>query len=145
MANYVTRLAETGKAADCEIIARLHRKSFGESCPFPWLSGWWWIVEYDGKPVAFAGLQETREGGSGYLCRTGVIPSHRGQGLQKKMIRIRERKALSRGWKRICTDTTGNPISANNLIACGYRTFLPKTPWGPEPSTIYWVRSMGDG
>ena len=53
------------------------------------------------------------------LCRSGVIKSFRGKGIQKKLIRSRERFSRTLGWKWLITDTTDNPPSSNSLISCG--------------------------
>jgi GNAT superfamily N-acetyltransferase len=56
----------------------------------------WWIVWQDKIPVAYAGLricQAEQNLGLAFLCRVGVIPGHRGRGLQKRLIRARERAA----------------------------------------------------
>ena len=58
--------------------------------------GWWWVVFKDGQPVGFAGLyQASSWSDAGYLCRSGVLPLARGQGLQKRLLRVRENKARS--------------------------------------------------
>jgi hypothetical protein len=41
----------------------------------------------------------------------------------------------------IITDTSDNPSSANNLIACGYRIYRPTEPWGFN-HTIYWTKDL---
>lgn len=104
--------------------------------------GWWWIV-YDGeKPIGFAGLYPSAKwGDAGYLCRSGVLPSHRGRGLQKRLIRVRERKARALGMKWLISDTYENPPSSNSLIACGYRTYHPSEPWGADGVT-YWRKRV---
>jgi GNAT superfamily N-acetyltransferase len=106
------------------------------------LEGYWWIA-YDGElPIGFAGVtQSKRWGDTGYLCRAGVIRSHRGQGVQTRLIRVRERKARDIGWNWLITDTYKNPASANSLIRCGYRTFLPANPWSFD-GAIYWRKRL---
>jgi predicted acetyltransferase len=61
----------------------------------------------------------------------------RGQGLQKKFIRVRIRqaKALKMNW--VITSTFDNPASANSLIACGFKMFNPTKPWMAK-NTSYW-------
>jgi GNAT superfamily N-acetyltransferase len=105
--------------------------------------GYWWTATDDsGVACGFAGLAASvRWGDTGYLCRAGVIPSHRGQGLQKKLIRIRIRKAKALGWQWLVTDTYHNPASANSLIACGFKMFEPSIPWGAR-GTLYWRRKV---
>jgi GNAT superfamily N-acetyltransferase len=105
-------------------------------------SGYWWVA-YDGAlPVGFAAVsQSVRWSDTGYLCRAGVIRSHRGKGLQKRLIRVRERKARQVGWKWLITDTYSNPASSNSLISCGYRIFKPSQPWSFD-SAIYWRKAL---
>lgn len=104
--------------------------------------GWWWIV-YDGdRPVGFAGLyRSSRWNDAGYLCRSGVLPSHRGRGLQKRLIRVRERRARAERMNWLISDTYENPPSSNSLIACGYRTYEPSDPWGADGVT-YWRKHL---
>jgi len=104
--------------------------------------GCWWIATKDGGDVGFAGLTRTVSWTDcGYLCRAGVVPHARGQGLQKQLIRVRIRQAKTLGWKWLVTDTTDNPASANSLIACGFKLFEPTKPWGFK-NTLYWRRKL---
>lgn len=104
--------------------------------------GWWWIL-YDGQyPVAFCGMYPSSTwGNTGYLCRAGVLKNWRGKGLQKRLIRVRERKARKLGWTHLVTDTYDNPASANSLIGCGYRSYLPRNPWGAD-GVAYWIKRL---
>jgi GNAT superfamily N-acetyltransferase len=122
-----------------DTLAFLQAKCLPSDAPFSVLTGDWWIV-YDSKnlPCAFAGLvPSTRWARTGYLCRAGVLPSHRGRGTQKRLIRARIRQARKLGWEWLITDTYHNPASANSLIACGFKMFNPTVPWGAE-GTLYW-------
>lgn len=103
--------------------------------------GFWWIA-YDerGMAVAFAGLTDLRDG-SGYLCRSGVLPSHRGHHLQRRLIQARERKARTVGLKTLITDTTLNPASVNSLIGCGFKNYEPQNPWAFR-ETNYWKKTI---
>jgi GNAT superfamily N-acetyltransferase len=111
--------------------------------------GYWWLV-YDKhahsfghpRPVAFCGLTEavaTKE--TGYLKRAGVLQAYRGQGLQRKLITVRERKARKLGLKTMLTDTTDNPPSSNSLIKAGYKIFEPAYRWA-FPNSIYWRKAL---
>lgn len=104
--------------------------------------GHWWIA-YEGEfPVAFASVSQSNQWTDcGYLCRSGVLRSHRGRGLQKRMIRVREAKARQLGWNWLISDTYQNPASANSLIGCGYRTFTPTRPWSFD-GAIYWRKRV---
>jgi len=117
----------------------LQKKCLPSDAPFDTSQGYWWIV-YDAHnlPCAFAGLvSSVRWLDTGYLCRAGVLPSHRGQGVQKKLIRARVRQARALGWNWLITDTYDNPASSNSLIATGFKLFEPLKPWGAK-GTLYW-------
>jgi len=102
----------------------------------------WWIVLLDDVPVGFAALSTSNTiPNAGYLSRAGVLHAHRGHGLQKRLIRGRERHARVKGWQWLVTDTHDNPASANSLIACGYKTFKPNTSWAFATST-YWRKRL---
>jgi GNAT superfamily N-acetyltransferase len=104
--------------------------------------GWWWIVFDEGEPVGFAGLHRSNKfGDTGYLCRSGVMSKYRGKGLQKRLIRVRERRARQERMVWLISDTYENPPSTNNLIACGYKTYIPREPWGADGVT-YWVKRV---
>lgn len=84
----------------------------------------WWVAFRDGEPVGFCGVQRARtEPGSAYLSRAGVLQSARGNGLQRRFLRCRERWARDQGMEAAITYTLPtNYPSMNNLIASGYRT-----------------------
>jgi GNAT superfamily N-acetyltransferase len=123
-------------------IMRLHRECFGYSAPLtaPWMEHTW-LAYQDDLHVAFATLQPSGWG-NGYLARAGVVEEHRGHGLQRRLIRARERKARQLGLKRLYSDTTENPASARSLEKCGYTNFTPVAPWGPYPTTLYWEKHL---
>jgi GNAT superfamily N-acetyltransferase len=109
--------------------------------------GDWWIV-YDPMPVAYAGLwPSVRTPGGGYLCRAAVLPHARGRGLQKKLIRVREREALKKEWVVLFSDTDPvNAQSMNNLINCGFRAFRPSQPWASHVEDwVYWRKIIRPG
>lgn len=104
--------------------------------------GYWWVATDDDEPVAFAGLyRSTQWDDAVYLVRAGVMPSHRGIGLQKRLIRVRCTFAKRRGYRWAITDTTLNPPSANSLISCGFQTFTASKPWGPK-GAIYFRKRL---
>jgi hypothetical protein len=66
----------------------------------------------------------------------------RGYGLQRALIRVRERKAKLLDLTRITTYTAADNIhSMNNLIACGYKTYAPPRGWEIEGS-VYWQKTL---
>lgn len=92
-----------------------------------------WFVGYDnGKPICYASfkLLSDVDAGTAFLSRCGVLGSHRGQGLQKRLIRARERAAAALGAKVMLTYTASwNAPSINSLFSCGYRAYMPASKW----------------
>jgi GNAT superfamily N-acetyltransferase len=126
-------------------LSVLQEKCLPYDTPFNVTQGYWWIV-YDSfdNPCAFGGLvRSVRWSNVGYLCRAGVLPSHRGQGVQKRLIRARIRQAKALGWDWLITDTHENPASSNSLIATGFKLYEPLQPWGAK-STLYWRIKLKD-
>jgi GNAT superfamily N-acetyltransferase len=109
----------------------------------PWQDDFWWILEDEHSSMAaYAGARRSYTLSNGiYLSRAGVLPEYRGQRLQRRMVRARERWARGQGFDQAITDTYCNPISMNTLIRCGYRTFQPFWDWGHE-GTVYWTRKL---
>ena len=127
-----------------DLLRSLHDETFGDTAPqIDPDRGWWWIAT-DGRELAgFCGLTPTYADPNnvGYLKRAGVRLSHRGQGLQRRFVRVREAQARRVGFSTLVSDTSDNPSSANNLIACGYRIYRPAEPWGFN-HTIYWYKDL---
>lgn len=94
----------------------------------------WWIVWHREQPVAYAGLRLCKDEhnlGLAFLCRVGVVPDHRGRGLQKRLIRTREAAARRLAVTELVTYCVPwNCASINSLIATGYRTYRPTTKYG---------------
>lgn len=143
VAYFIENIDYSGPATRALLVEPLHRATFPDYDMVDVWNGHWWLAWSQGKPVAFAGMWSSRsEDSGGYLCRAGVVDGHRGRGLQRRLIRARERKARALGWRVMFTDTLrDNAASANNLIACGYRVFLPKVPWG-GPDAVYWRKAL---
>lgn len=136
------RAVRNDHEADQALLRWLQLQILPHDTPADTSRGHWWVAEHNGRPVAFAGVYaSSKYAGVGYLCRAGVIKEYRGKGIQKRLIRIRERKARALGWGWLITDTTNNPPSANSLIACGFQTFTPSSPWGAD-GTIYWRKRL---
>jgi len=123
-------------------LSALQNKCLPFDTPYDTNFGSWWIATANGVDIGFAGLVRTVSWTDcGYLCRAGVVPAARGQGLQKQFIRVRLRQAKALGWRWVVTDTTDNPASANNLIATGFKLFQPTKPWSFK-NTLYWRRKL---
>lgn len=123
-------------------LRHLHRVCFPLDAQPEWEIGHWWLIMKDSSPAAFAGIQPSCQWlDTMYMVRAGVAPAYQGQGLQKRLIRIRERFARKQGMNWLITSTYANMRSANNLISCGFRIFEPTLEWGAE-GTIYWSKQL---
>lgn len=127
---------------DLEKLIAIHKAIFPADSLPSFTNGWWWLV-YDGhKVIAFAGLNGVKSWNEAlYLSRCGVDKAYRGQGLQKRLIKIRERKARKLGIKHLITSTYYRLISANNLINCGFRLYQPENEWLAKGS-LYWKKDL---
>lgn len=104
---------------------------------------YWWIVYAGKKPIGFAGIEiGNREA---FLCRAGILIQHRGHGIQKKLIRSRERYAKKLGIHDIITYThTLSIASVNNLINSGYKLYDPTHHWAgtQRNETLYFTKKI---
>jgi len=136
------RRANTSNPVHLDAIVALHRECFAHLDLELFKTGTWWLA-YDGAaPVGFCGLARSKRWSNvGYLSRAGVAESHRGRGLQKRLIKVRCVHAKRLGWVSVITDTTKNPPSTNSLISCGFRMYAPARPWGSR-TTSYWKKDL---
>ena len=115
-------------------------------------TAWWVVFDEDGAPVAYAGAMLWEPDDAVYLHRAGVLPRARGLGLQRRMIRVRERWGRANNARAAYTYTAAtNTVSANNLIRCGYRLWTPSHWGGSRNPTradadgiawLYWLRTL---
>ena len=126
-----------------EIVQQLHDEVFSSLDSDPRVGdGDWWLVWEGEEPVAFAGGRVVSEVGFYYLCRVGVVPSARGLGLQRRLIRVRVNQARKQGLQEVITDTTASNLpSANNLIREGFTLYLPSYQWAGADG-LYWRRPL---
>jgi len=105
--------------------------------------GFWWFAFYETEAVAFAGLVPMEPFPNvGYLKRCYVLSDHRGNGLQRQLMKVREDKARSLGWHLLASETVVHNVpSARNFRAAGYEQVTPEQPWGNHPS-LYWVKRL---
>lgn len=103
----------------------------------------WFVGMEDGKPVSYASIKLLTgvDAGTAFLSRCGVLASHRGQGLQRRLIKARERVAASLGAKVMLTYTVSNNAhSMNSLFSCGYRAYLPAQRWAGD--AVYFSKQL---
>jgi GNAT superfamily N-acetyltransferase len=105
--------------------------------------GWWWIAYHKRLPAAYLGvIPSTYYPNALYFKRVGVLPEHRGNNLQRRLMRVMELFARRNGVAALVSDTTDNPHSANNFIAIGgWRLFDPDFPWAFS-NTLYWRKDL---
>jgi GNAT superfamily N-acetyltransferase len=130
--------------AEFRFIDEMHKSCFKERTP-NLRKGHWWIGWDQGTPVCFGGLVPSiRQAHTDYLIRSGVMPSHRGQGLQRRLIAARERQARWGATRFVVTDTSvHNPASANSLIRCGYKLYIPSDLYSGV-NWLYWKKDLED-
>jgi len=124
-----------------EVIPGLHDLCWPSRMDSYWDADaeWWVANEPEGGSVAFGGLRVSKLENGAYLCRGGVAPAFRGQGLQRRLIKAREQYARRQGLRHLITNTVyGNHWSANNLIAEGFRMYNPIAPWGDDDDNYWW-------
>lgn len=131
-----------------DIIKEMHSVGFPDYPMIETAVGDWWFAVSDTNEFAgFCALWPSVHSPvtRGYLARAAVLPGHRGQGLQRRFIRVRERAARAKGLLEMVSDTNSdNPSSANNLIRCGYRMWNPQVTWG-HGGSIYWRKLLTKG
>ncbi|MGJ7506779.1 GNAT family N-acetyltransferase [Variovorax sp. GT1P44] len=126
-----------------DTLHALHVLTFPADAHEPYDCGWWWLAyDENNEPVAFAGMRASlSEDDGAYLSRCGVLPGHRGRGLQRRLLRARLSYARRLEAKVVITTTYCNPRSGNNLIKAGFSLYDPTAPWGSE-GTNYWRLSL---
>jgi len=134
------RVAVRRVEAPGDDVRALNRLCFRDD-PVNWRAATWWAASFGDDLVAFAGI-EPHKRRTWYLSRAGVHPNARGLGLQRRLIRVREAHARRHGAVQVISDTARwNCASANNLIACSYRLYRPRSPWGLAGS-LYFRKSL---
>ncbi len=113
---------------DIEAIETADRVCFPFDKPymFAWEKNVSWVAHEKGELVGYISAHPLRNG-VWFFSRVGVMPSHRGQGLQRKLMSVLEKHARREGWREIVTYTIGgNGFSTRNILASGYRTYEPR-------------------
>jgi ribosomal protein S18 acetylase RimI-like enzyme len=123
---------------DVEELEDLHRRTFPNDASPDWDLGHWWFARVCGEAVGFVGIETHNcDPGSCYLTRLGVYWRFAGAGIAKRLVRKAMSSARKMDLHEVCSDTRKNPVSANVLIACGFRQFAPPKPWAYAESD-YW-------
>lgn len=103
----------------------------------------WYVALDDKKVVGFAGVRFNRRSKTAELVISGVATTHRGRGIQRRLISARERAARKVGMTRAVSYTIPqNAPSATNLAKRGYSTYRPRTAWCGYRSVVYWEKRL---
>ena len=133
---------DTSVLSNVEVLNKLQKECLPGDSIYNVSNGWWWVIYDNDIPIGFCGVSpSSRWLDCCYLCRAGVVRSFRGRGLQKKLIRAREKMARKLGFAWAISDTYYNPASSNSLISCGYKLYEPLHPWGAK-GTLYWRKKL---
>ena len=127
------------KTKNSKAIRALEARCFPEDEPYDIAGAIWWLVKVGDFPIGYAGLKPLPyEKDVGFLCRAGILSNYRGQGLQRKLIKLRIKEAQKLGLKQLVTyTTTDNYASITNLLNQGFRFYSPENPWaGKEAKTV---------
>jgi GNAT superfamily N-acetyltransferase len=132
------------RADDHDDLERLQIECLGKELVMDPEHGAWWIAWDGDHPVGYCALvPSVRYPHSGYMARAGVTASHRGNGIQKKLIRARVNFAPKLGFVMLYSDTVyGNIPSANNLISEGFRLYKPDKPYSVGHSLYFFKKVL---
>ena len=95
----------------------------------------WWVMLDQGEIVAYCGSIYSK--GICIFNRAWVRKDYRGQGIQRRMIKTRLKAASTFCHIAITYTTLDNFPSANNLIDCGFRLYLPEYSYGGSDKLYY--------
>jgi GNAT superfamily N-acetyltransferase len=104
----------------------------------------WALHEPNGAVVAFCSAVYRPGAGYVYLSSAGVLPTHRGGGVQRRLIRHRLRWGQRQGATRAVTYTLlHNYASIANLLKCGFRFAAKPRGWpGVQGDVHYFERDL---
>ena len=85
-----------------------------------------WVIWKDKKPVGFCTMR-LLDHKIAYMDRAGILKEHRGKGLHKKLLRVRESYARRQGYKQMITYTVSDNFdSLFTLVRHGYHKYDPE-------------------
>jgi predicted GNAT family acetyltransferase len=98
-----------------------------------------WYANFGTPPLdVVAGYATARVMGDFmFLNSAGVKPAFRGQGLHKRLIKVRLAYAKRHDLPVITYTSLSNTASSNNLIHCGFKLYLPENAWVGK-DYLYW-------
>ena len=134
-------IARAIRIADFDAVEKMQKDVFVADECVELTGTTWWVARDNGTPIGFIGLQV--EENYGYIATCGVLPSHRGLGLQRRLIKRTEAFAWNNNLREMVTYTLpGNSASSNNFIALGYKLYEPEDPFAGDDAAIYWFKNL---
>ncbi len=143
MSYKITEVVGEKYADDIHRFNALFPDTFSELKPRHLKDGYWWLVHKDLQLVGFAGLVPFIPFPlCGYYKRGAVLSEHRGNGIQRDLMELRENRArASTDWTHLYSDCdVGNVASANNFIQAGFKLVEAERPW--EPNALFWRKKL---
>lgn len=135
------RIKRARTVAELAAVKRLDSECFvRDTEPLKLESSAAWIAVHTptGAVIGYALARVVANESVLYLARVGVDEKHRGHGLQKRFIRVRQKYARQRGCVQCITYTVSwNPKSINSLLGCGFKYYLPDKAWAGR-EMLYW-------
>lgn len=112
---------------DKNLIVKLDSRIFPNDIFYEHENNHYWTVKKESKVIGFCMATVWEVNKALFLSRAGIIPSERGKGLQRRMIRVRENFARKNKIKDIITYVSKDNIpSFVNLIKSGYFVYEPQ-------------------
>jgi GNAT superfamily N-acetyltransferase len=121
-------------------LVELHNLTFPFDSQPRWEDGDWGVAYDQDKPIGFCGGQRWPDH-CYYFVRAGVLESHRGLGLQRRMVAIRLRRAAKLGCYACWTYCTADNLLSANTLRHYFHLAVPKRKWGGKHS-LYWYRRL---
>lgn len=130
--------------ADVATATELDRACLPADDPYTEPGTVYWLAWKGGKAVGMAALiPVAKEPGVYFLARAAVLPGYRGAGIQKRLVRARERYVKDAGGHCIISYVyADNVASANSLIRCGYALYLPEAKWSGLARSLYFHKTL---
>lgn len=96
-----------------------------------------WLVYHQNTPAAFCTMRML-EDSIAFMDRGGILDEHRGRGLHKRLIRVREKYARAQGFQTVITYVMAdNYASLFTLVRHGYKMYEPDYAYAGVKGVIY--------
>lgn len=132
------------QSSDFESILKLDRRIFPADDPFEINElGAYWILHHRGRKVGFCALHPlVREPSVCFLARAGVLKTHQGKGMQKRMISTRVSYAKVQDFSHVLTYASlDNYPSLTNLIKSNFKLYDPAYKWAGR-DVMYFIQDI---